>query len=99
MLGRSQPDQWREARIESGYLPVRPPLRQQRANADNDVNSSTTTGGRAALRWLVNEDWTVDVAGIIQDLEVDGFGDATGGLGDLQQLRFQDESLRTSGTS
>ena len=93
VLGRSQPDQWREARIESGYLPVRPRF-DNSANADNDVNSSTTTGGRAALRWLVNEDWTVDVAGIIQDLEVDGFGDATGGLGDLQQLRFQDESLK-----
>ena len=93
VLGRSQPDQWREARIESGYLPVRPRF-DNSANADNDVNSSTTTGGRAALRWLVNEDWTVDVAGIIQDLEVDGFGDATGGLGDMQQLRFQDESLK-----
>ncbi len=93
VLGLSQPDQWREARIESGYLPVRPRF-DNSANAEDDINSSTTTGGRAALRWLVNDDWSVDVAGIIQDLDVDGFGDTTNGLGDLQQLRFGDESLK-----
>ena len=93
VLGLSQADEWRDARIESGYLPVRPRF-DNSANAKDDINSSTTTGGRAAARWVVNDDWTVDVAGIIQDLEVDGFGDTTAGLGDLQQLRFQDEKLK-----
>jgi outer membrane receptor protein involved in Fe transport len=92
VLGLSQPDQWKEARTEAG-LPVRPRF-DNKGFAKDDINSSTTTGGRAALRWLVNDDWTVDVAGIIQDLEVDGFGDTTAGLGDLQQLRFADEKLK-----
>ena len=93
VLGLSQPDQWREARIESGYLPVRPRFNNS-DYAEDDINSSTITGGRAAMRWLVNDDWTVDVSGIIQDLEADGFGDTTAGLGDLQQLRFADEGLK-----
>jgi len=94
VLGLSQPDEWRQARIDSGYLPVRPRF-DNAGKAKEDINSSTFTGGRAALRWLVNDDWTVDVAGIIQNLDQDGFGDTTAGLGgDLRQLRFEDETLK-----
>ena len=92
VLGLNQADQWEDARIDAG-LPVKPRFNNS-SKADDDVNSSTTTGGRAAIRWLVNDDWTVDVAGIIQDLDVDGFGDTTAGLDDLEHLRFQDEKLK-----
>ena len=91
VLGESQPDKWVESRIASG-LPVRE--RFNNANqVDDDVNSSETVGGRAALRWFVNEDWTVDLSGIIQNLDVDGFGDINLGLDDREQVRFEDEEL------
>ena len=91
VLGENQPDKWVESRIASG-LPVRE--RFNNANqVDDDVNSSETVGGRAALRWFVNEDWTVDLSGIIQNLDVDGFGDINLGLDDREQVRFEDEEL------
>tara|TARA_R110001592_G_scaffold337300_1_gene623458 strand:- start:48546 stop:50993 length:2448 start_codon:yes stop_codon:yes gene_type:complete len=92
VLGLNQADVWQSARQEAG-LPVRTRFNNAE-NIDNDVNSSKTVGGRAALRWLVNDDWTVDVAGIIQNLDADGFGDTTAGLDDLEQLRFADEKLK-----
>jgi iron complex outermembrane receptor protein len=93
VLVTSKSDQWREARIESGYLPVSDPF-DNANNADDDINSTTTTGGRAALRWLASDDWTVDVAATVQDTNADGFGDVDLGLGDLQQGRFEDEELK-----
>jgi iron complex outermembrane receptor protein len=90
--GLSQPDRWEENRIAAG-LPVRPRFDNSQ-EAEEDINSSTTKGGRAALRWLADENWTVDVAGIVQQLDVDGFSDTTVGLRDREQLRFEDESLK-----
>jgi outer membrane receptor protein involved in Fe transport len=91
VLGESQADQWVESRIASG-LPVRE--RFDNANrVDDDVNSAETVGGRAALRWFINDDWTVDIAGIIQNLDVDGYGDVNLGLDDREQVRFENEEL------
>jgi iron complex outermembrane recepter protein len=92
VLGESQPDKWRESRIEAG-LPVRE--RFNNANrVDDDVNSVETVGGRAALRWFVNDDWTVDIAGIIQNKDADGFGDVNLGVGEREQVRFENEELK-----
>ncbi len=91
VLGQSQDDQWEENRIAAG-LPVRPRF-DNADQVDDDVNSSTTTGARAALRWFANDDWTVDIAGVYQKLEVDGFGDTNLDVGDREQVRFEDESL------
>ena len=92
VLVTSQPDQWVDARIEAG-LPVDERF-DNAGNVDDDVNSSKTVGGRAATRWLVNDDWTVDIAGILQNTDVDGFGDVDLGLGELEQGRFEDEDLK-----
>ncbi len=93
VLVTSQPDKWVDARIASGYLPVGEPF--DNANTvDDDVNSAKTVGGRAAARWLVNDDWTVDISGIVQNTDVDGFGDVDVGLGALEQGRFEDEYLK-----
>jgi hypothetical protein len=43
--------------------------------ADEDVNSATTTGARAALRWHASENWTVDIGAIYPKVDEDGFGD------------------------
>ncbi len=68
---------------------------------DEDVNSVTTVGGRGALRWDVSDSVDVTLAAIFQDVDADGHGDLTiddsegvdRDLGDLQQVRFEDESL------
>ncbi|WP_139139253.1 TonB-dependent receptor domain-containing protein [Sphingobium phenoxybenzoativorans] len=39
-------------------------------NRRDDTNSSRTLGGRLALRWRPSDDWTVDVGGTLQDLNV-----------------------------
>ncbi len=64
---------------------------------DEDVNSATVTGGRATLRWLPTDQWIVDVGGIYQKLEQDGFGDTDlsenfldgRSLGEWQQMRYE----------
>ena len=91
VLGSNQVDQYIDSRIAAGL-----PLGESFDNAnqvDDDVNSVTTVGGRAALRWFINDDWTVDIAGIIQNLDVDGFGDTNLFVGDREQVRFEDEEL------
>ncbi|NKB36460.1 MAG: TonB-dependent receptor [Gammaproteobacteria bacterium] len=61
---------------------------------EDDVNSQTTTGGRAAVRWTPNDTWTVDVTAIYQELENDAFADVNLDVGDLEQVRFNDESAK-----
>ena len=73
VLGSNQTDQYAANRVAAG-LPLGQPF-DNSDQVDDDVNSAYTVGGRAALRWFVNEDWTVDIAGIIQNTDVDGFGD------------------------
>ncbi len=68
-------------------------------NVDDDVNSTTTQGGRIGLRWLATDSWTIDAQGIYQKTDSDGFGDidlkegvyADRNLGDWEQLRFEPE--------
>ena len=91
VLGSNQQDQYAASRVAAGL-----PLGQSFDNSnqvDDDVNSASTVGGRAALRWFVNEDWTVDIAGIIQNTDVDGFGDTNAFVGEREQVRFEDEEL------
>lgn len=58
---------------------------------EDDVNSTTITGGRAALRWFPNDRWTVDASAIFQSTEADGFGDTDFDRSGLEQVRFFDE--------
>ncbi len=60
---------------------------------DDDVNSAETSGARAALRWDVTDDVDVTLGALFQDLSTDGHGDVNIGVGDLNQVRFEDESL------
>ena len=63
------------------------------AQVDDDVNSSQTSGARAALRWDVTDDVDVTLGALFQDLSTDGHGDVNIGVGDLNQVRFEDENL------
>ena len=71
---------------------------------DEDVNSITTTGARAALRWDVNDDVDLTLGALFQDVSADGHGDVSVdtldengdvlvNAADLTQVRFEDESL------
>ncbi|MGE0029608.1 MAG: TonB-dependent receptor [Steroidobacteraceae bacterium] len=60
---------------------------------DKDVNSAQTTGGRAALRFDISENVNATLGAIFQDLSTDGHGDVNGDVGNLNQVRFENESL------
>ena len=74
-------------------------------NADfveEDVNTIDTMGGRAALRFDFTESVNATLSAIYQDLSADGHSDVTpasddergyADVGDLEQVRFADESL------
>lgn len=60
---------------------------------EDDINSSEMSGGRIGLRAKLSEDWTLDVMGIFQDKETNGYGDVNTRLGDLEQSRYNPETL------
>ena len=65
-------------------------------NADvvkKDVNSTKTSGGRAALRWDMSETVNATLGIVYQDTDANGHGDVDLGAGDLNQVRFEKESL------
>src|SRR5688572_7837263 len=77
-------------------------------NADvveEDVNTVNTVGGRAALRLDISDSVDLTLSGIYQDISADGHGDVTPAssdgfgypdVGDLEQVRFSEESLDDS---
>ena len=67
---------------EAGWVDniLSPSPGQQTDNAafvDDDVNTSVWYGGRVGLRVLPGDNWTVDLTGIYQYYELDGFADAS----------------------
>jgi outer membrane receptor protein involved in Fe transport len=64
------------------------------AAVNDDANKVQWTGGRAAIRWLVNDNWTVTASANYQDLEADGYNDYDPSVGDLQTVKFNKE-IRT----
>ena len=73
------------------------------AFVDKDINSVEYAGGRAALRWTPNEDWTVDLSAVYQQMDANSYSEedvfSNGGNGhaelegrELAVVRFQNES-------
>jgi outer membrane receptor protein involved in Fe transport len=58
-----------------------------------DVNSIETVGARAALRLDISDNVDLTMGLIYQDLSADGHSDLTPGAGDLNQVRFEEETL------
>lgn len=58
-----------------------------------DVNSTKTSGGRAALRWDMTENVNTTLGIVYQDTDAKGHGDVDLNSGDLNQVRFEKESL------
>ena len=61
---------------------------------EKDYNDATYRGGRLALTWNLNEDWSVDLMHLRQELDTDGVFDYEPAVGDLQVTKFNDNSLR-----
>lgn len=59
----------------------------------DDVNTTTVSGGRIALRLEATPDLTFDATAMFQDKNSDGFGDMNTFIGDLEQVRFNPEKL------
>ena len=58
---------------------------------EEDINEVEWTGARAQIRWMPNEDWSVNAALNYQDLRSEGFNDFDPDVGDLQTVKFADE--------
>ncbi|MEJ2340390.1 MAG: TonB-dependent receptor, partial [Gemmatimonadales bacterium] len=60
---------------------------------EEDVDSVDYVGGRAGLRWQISDRWTADLSAIFQNRDGDGFSDVNLDVGDLEQVRFGEESF------
>jgi iron complex outermembrane receptor protein len=68
---------------------------------EDNVNSVTSKGARATLRWQPTDEWTIDFGGIYQQREEDGFGDtdltenflAAESFGKWEQARYEEEDF------
>jgi len=58
----------------------------------NDYNTVDTSGGRAALRFDLNENWTVTPTFMAQKVNTEGFFAYDPGIGDLQVTHFGPEN-------
>ena len=66
-----------------------------RDNADvvrDNVNSARTSGGRVAARWEIDPNWAATASYVFQSVDVDGRSDYDPSLGDLQAVRFFNET-------
>jgi iron complex outermembrane receptor protein len=56
-----------------------------------DINEVNWSGGRAAIRWMPNDEWSVTATTNFQNLEADGFNDFDPDVGDLEVIKFANE--------
>ncbi|MDP9199922.1 MAG: TonB-dependent receptor plug domain-containing protein, partial [Pseudomonadota bacterium] len=61
---------------------------------DKDINAIDYAGGRAALRWLPNDDWTVDAGVVFQKMDANSYSEdnVLRSGRELAVVRFLDES-------
>ena len=62
------------------------------AYVQNNYNDAYSRGGRAALKWDVNDTWSVTPSVLIQDNSANGFFGYDPGVGDLQLAHFGPET-------
>ena len=75
------------------FVGTRPTPFDNASQVDEDVNSTTTSGGRAALRWDVTDDVDVTLGALFQDVSSDGHGQHQPRCRRFNQVRFSDEGL------
>ena len=60
---------------------------------DDDINETTYTGGRLSVLYAINDDWTLSVSHMRQQLESDGTFYSDPDLDDYDIQRYVDESI------
>lgn len=73
------------------------PIRQTINNdrfVENNYNDATYVGGRVALTYKLNDDWSVDVMHLRQQLDTDGVFDFEPSVGDLKVQKFDKNTLK-----
>ena len=78
----------------TGENPDEGGLRNNSDMLEDDFNSVDWQGGRAAIRWLVDDNWSVTATTNYQKLEADGYNDYDPSVGDLETVKFAKE-IRT----
>ena len=63
------------------------------ALVEDDFNESSYTGARISADYYINEDWSVRLGYMTQELEADGVFDYSPDVGDLQVQRFSADKL------
>jgi len=66
-------------------------LKDNSALVEDEINSVEWQGARAAIRWLVNDNWTATLGTNYQDLKANGYSDYDPTVGDLSTVKFSDE--------
>lgn len=72
------------------------PTRQSIDNdafVEDDYNDATYRGARAALTYKLNDDWSIDVMHVRQQLDTDGVFDYEPDVGDLKVTKFGPNTL------
>ncbi len=64
------------------------------AFVEKDYNDATYRGGRLALSWQFNDDWSLDLMHVRQELDTDGVFDFEPDVGDLKVTKFNENSLK-----
>ena len=59
--------------------------------ADDDFNDADWKGGRASVKWLVNENWSATGIFNIHESKINGFNDYDPTKGDLNTVKFHEE--------
>jgi len=67
--------------------------RDNAASVAHDFNEATYTGGRITGLWEINEDWSLTVGMMAQNLDVDGVFDYSPDIGDNQISRYETDKL------
>lgn len=69
------------------------------SRVEEDFNDSTYAGGRLSALWMINDDWSLQVAAAQQTLETEGVFYQDPELGDLEVQRFEEDFLEDSFTN
>jgi hypothetical protein len=62
------------------------------AIVDEDINSADWAGGRASLKWLINDTWSITGIYNYSNSTINGFNDFDPTTGDLETVKFHEES-------
>jgi iron complex outermembrane recepter protein len=72
--------------------PTRQTINNDRFVEDN-YNDASYVGGRIAATFEINDDWSIDLMHVRQQLKTDGVFDYEPGVGDLKVTQFNENSL------